>query len=91
MSDVLISIIQDIFSPIQWSLGWVNCIEIAIIAVILFVFYKKFIQNTQSEKLVKGLFFLAFMWLFSELLILAHLQILGVFLRTLVALILLTA
>lgn len=87
MNDVLISIIQDIFSPIQWSLGWVNCIEIAIIAVILFVFYRKFIQNTQSEKLVKGIFFLIFAWIVSEILIRIDLQILGVFLKTLVTLV----
>lgn len=56
MIDALISLIQDVISPLQWSLSWVNILEIAFIAVILLVFYQKFIKNTQSEKLVKGLF-----------------------------------
>ena len=58
MIDALISLIQDVISPLQWSLSWVNILEIAFIAVILLVFYQKFIKKTQSEKLVKGLFFL---------------------------------
>ena len=64
-----------------------NIIEIALIAIILFVFYRKFIKNTQSEKLVKGLFFLIFAWILSEILILIDLRILGVFLKSLVTLI----
>ena len=87
MTDALISIIQDILSPIQWSLNWINILEILLIAVILLVFYQKFIKNTQSEKLVKGLFFLVFAWIVSEILILIDLQILGVFLKSLVTLI----
>ena len=83
----LISLIQDILGPLQWSLNWINILEIALIVVILFVFYKKFIQNTQSEKLVKGLFFLVFAWIISEILILIDLSILGVFLKSLVTLI----
>lgn len=87
MKDMLISIIQDIFSPLQWSFSWVNFLEIAIIATVLFIFYKKFIENTQSEKLVKGIFFLIFAWIASEVLILINLKILGVFLKSLVTLI----
>ena len=83
----LISLIQDILGTLQWSLNWINILEIALIVVILFVFYKKFIQNTQSEKLVKGLFFLVFAWIISEILILIDLSILGVFLKSLVTLI----
>ena len=87
MTDALISLIQDILSPLQWSLTWVNIIEIALIGIILFIFYRKFIKNTQSEKLVKGLFFLVFAWILSEILILIDLRILGVFLKSLVTLI----
>ena len=87
MTETILSMLKNIISPLQWSTGWINIFEVLIIVGILFVFYRKFIQNTQSEKLVKGLFFLVFLWFFSELLILAHLQILGVFLRTLVALV----
>lgn len=87
MFEAIISLIQDVISPLQWSLTWVNIIEIALIAIILFVFYRKFIKNTQSEKLVKGLFFLIFAWILSEILILIDLRILGVFLKSLVTLI----
>ncbi len=87
MIDALFSLIQDIISPLQWSLNWINILEIALIAVILLIFYQKFIRNTQSEKLVKGLFFLVFAWIFSEILILIDLRILGVFLKSLVTLI----
>ena len=87
MTDAIISLIQDVLSPIQWSLNWVNILEVLFIVVILLVFYQKFIKNTQSEKLVKGLLFLVFAWIISEILILINLQILGVFLKTLVTLI----
>ncbi len=85
--DALISLIQDIISPLQWSLNWVNILEIAFIGITLLVFYKKFIKNTQAEKLVKGIFFLVFAWIFSEILILIDLRIIGVFLKSLVTLI----
>lgn len=87
MIDALISLVQDILSPLQWSLNWINVLEIAFIAVILFLFYQKFIKNTQAEKLVKGIFILVFVWILSEILILIDLQILGVFLKSLVTLI----
>ena len=87
MTDTLISLIQDILSPLQWSLNWINVLEIGFIVVILFVFYQKFIKNTQSEKLVKGIFILIFAWILSEILILIDLRILGVFLKSLVTLI----
>ena len=87
MIDALISLIQDFLSPLQWSLNWINVLEIAFIVITLFVFYQRFIKNTQSEKLVKGLFFLVFTWIFSEILILIDLRILGVFLKSLVTLI----
>ena len=87
MTDALISLVQDILSPLQWSLNWINVSEIGFIVVILFVFYQKFIKDTQSEKLVKGLFILIFAWILSEILILIDLRILGVFLKSLVTLI----
>ena len=87
MNNELISIFQKFVSPLQGSLNWVNFVEIGFIVFTLFIFYKKFIQNTQSEKLVKGLFFIIFLWLFSEILIIVNLRILGVFLRSLVALV----
>lgn len=87
MFNDLVSLIQDILSPLRWSLTWINVLEILFIAVILLVFYQKFIKGTQSEKLVKGLFILVFAWIFSEILILIDLRIIGVFLKSLVTLI----
>lgn len=66
------------------SFSWTNIVEVAIIVFILFVFYQKFIKNTQSEKFVNGAFFLVFLWLFSEFLIICELRILGLFLKGIV-------
>lgn len=69
------------------TLNWVNVLEVLIIAAFIFLIYQKFIKGTQSEKLVKGIFILLFAWLFSEILIKFNLLILGVFLRTMVSVI----
>ena len=87
MTETIFSILQALKIPLKISLSWVNAFEVLLIVITLFLFYSKFIKNTQSEKLVKGLFILVFLWLFSELLILVNLRILGVFLKSLVALI----
>lgn len=87
MINTIISFFHGIFRPFSWSLNWVNVLQILFIAGILFVFYKKFIRNTQSEKLIKGLFILFFAWIFSEILIVANLQIIGGFFKALVSLI----
>ncbi len=84
MTDTIIAVIQSILGSLKWSLTWVNVIEILIIAGTLFLFYRKFIKNTQSEKLVKGLFILIFMWIMSEVLTLINLTILGLFVKGLV-------
>ena len=87
MIDGLLAFIHNILTPFQGNFHWVNILEILFIIGILFIFYRKFIQNTQSENLVKGLFFLVFAWIFSEILILVDLKIIGVFFKTLVTLI----
>lgn len=87
MNNAILSIFKSIVAPIHGSLSWINFIEIGLIAVTLFILYKKYVQNTQSEKLFKGLFFLILTWLFSEFLIIIGLKIIGVFLRSMVALI----
>ena len=69
------------------TFSWVNIVEVAIIVAFLFFIYQKFIKGTQSEKLVKGAFVLVFLWVFSEILIRFNLFILGVFLRTMVSVI----
>jgi len=84
MIDTVVAIFQGIFGQLKWSLTWVNIIEIFIIASTLFLFYRKFIKNTSSEKLVKGLFILIFMWIMSEVLTLINLTILGLFVKGLV-------
>lgn len=78
---------QSLISSMELSFSWTNMVEIFIIAIVLYIFYKKFIKNTQSEKFVKGAFFLVFLWLFSEILIRFDLKILGVFLKTVVTLV----
>ncbi len=80
IKDILISQLQ----TINWSFTLTNVTEVFVIFLILFVIYKKFIKGTQSEKLVKGIFILLLTWLFSEFLIKINLQILGVFLRTMI-------
>ena len=85
--ETLLEFVHKLLSPINLSLNWVNALQILLVALVTFVFYRKFIQNTQSERLVKGLFMLFLAWIFSEILILVNLQILGVFLKTLVTLV----
>lgn len=87
MFENLYSFIHNSLSPLQWSFNWVNVLQILFIASVIYIFYRKFIRNTQSEKLVKGLFILFLAWIFSEILILINLQIVGIFFRTLVLLI----
>jgi diadenylate cyclase len=69
------------------SLDWLNAFEILLIVIIVLGFYKKFIQHTQSEKLVRGLLFLFFAWIFSEILTMLNLTILGMFVKSMVGLI----
>ena len=85
MINTLLSMFQNVLNPMQWS--WINILQILFIALIIYIFYRKFIQNTQSEKLVKGLFILFLAWIFSEILIIINLQIIGMFFRTLVLLV----
>ena len=69
---------------IKDAFGWKNVFEVLIIVSILMLIYQKFIKNSQSEKFVKGAFALVFIWILSEILIAINLQILGVFLRSVV-------
>ncbi len=69
------------------AFGWKNFFEIFIIITIIIFFYQKFIKNTNSEKFVKGVIALVFLWIFSEILVAIDLNILGVFIRTIVSLV----
>ena len=91
MIDKILSLMQNVIGNwhiyVQDIFGWKNIFEICIIAAIVIVFYKKFIKNSHSEKFVNGAFVLVILWLLSELLIAINLNILGVFLRSIVSLI----
>lgn len=87
MFDELLKYMQLQIGMMDLSFSGTNFIEIAIIAIVLFVFYRKFIKNTQSEKFVKGAFVLVFLWVFSEILIRFDLKILGMFLKSVVGLV----
>ena len=87
MFDELLKYIQLQIGMMDLSFSGTNLIEIAIIAVVLLVFYKKFIRNTQSEKFVKGAFVLIFLWIISEILVRFDLKILGMFLKSVVTLV----
>lgn len=90
MFNGILSYLQFQLGTMDWSLSWGNIIEIVIIVGILFAFYKKFIKDSQSEKFVKGIFFLIFLWVFSEILVRLDLKILGMFLKSVVTLIFLS-
>ena len=83
----LITSLSSQIKSLQWSLNWVNVSEVVFILGIVYSFYRKFIKNTQSEKLVRGIFFLFIAWIFSEILISIDLEILGMFIKTMVSLI----
>lgn len=59
--------------------NWINLIQVGIIIIAVCFFYKTFIKNTSSEKLVRGLFGLAGLWIASFILSWAHLDLLGGF------------
>ena len=59
--------------------SWINLIQILLIIVLIWFFYKTFIKNTSSEKLVRGLFGLAFLWGLGFTMSWAHLDLLGRF------------
>ncbi len=83
----LLTLLQSQIKALNWSFNWLNVSEVSIIVAVMLLFYQKFIKNTQSEKLVKGIFFLIMAWIFSEVLIRLDLNILGVFLKSLVTLV----
>ena len=60
---------------------WIGFIQILIIVLILSFFYKVFIKNTSSEKLVHGLFGLGVLWVASFIMNWLHLDLLGGFLH----------
>ena len=59
--------------------NWIDLIQIIIIVAAIWIFYRTFIKNTQSEKLVRGLFGLAALWMLGFIMSWAHLGLLGRF------------
>jgi len=91
MVDEILLLIQNLIGSwhvyIKDTFGWKNIFEVCIIAAILIIFYQKFIKNTHSEKFVKGAFVLVILWIISEIFVAINLNILGVFLRSIVTLV----
>ncbi|MDR0726516.1 MAG: diadenylate cyclase CdaA [Rickettsiales bacterium] len=62
-------------------MNWIGLIQILIIAAILLVFYRTFIRNTSSEKLVHGLLGIGLLWVSSFVMTWLKLDLLGTFLH----------
>lgn len=87
MFDDILFYLHSQIGAMDLSFNWTNLLEIFVIVLILYAFYKKFIKNTQSEKFVKGIFILIFVWVFGEILVRLDLKILGMFLKSIVTLV----
>lgn len=61
--------------------SWIGLLQIIIIIAVIWVFYRSFIKNTHSERLVRGLIGLAALWVASFVFSWAHLDLLGGFLH----------
>ena len=59
--------------------NWIDLIQIIVIVAVIWFFYKTFIKNTQSEKLVRGLLGLAVLWMLGFIMSWVHLGLLGRF------------
>jgi len=60
---------------------WLVIIQICIIGIMVYAFYRSFVKNTSSEKLVRGLVGLGALWALSFILPRLHLHLLGRFLH----------
>ena len=60
---------------------WTMVAEFAIILFLVWLFYTRFIKNTNADKLVRGLFGLGAIWMASIILSWLHLDILGALAR----------
>ena len=87
MIDELLAQFYNQVKAIDLSFNWLNVAEVLIIVATMYAIYRKFIKNTQAEKLVKGILYLALAWAFSEVLIKIDLRIIGMFIQALVTMI----
>ena len=83
----LLSQIQHFFKEMNKVALGINIFEILVLVFALYYLYRRFIQGTHSENLVRGSLALIVIWGISELLIRINLNIFGVFLKTLVSII----
>lgn len=81
MLNSLLNTFYNEVNSLRLGFSWDDAVELFVIVLLVAIAYKKLIKNTQSEKLVKGVVFLFFAWVFSEFLIVAKLQIIGMFLK----------
>ena len=86
INDILIYILKYI-STLEMTFNWSDFIQIAFLAILLLLLYRKFIKNTSSEKFVKGLLILVCAWAVSEILMRIDLKIIGMFLKSIVTLV----
>lgn len=86
INDILIYILKYI-STLEMTFNWSDFLQIAFLAILLLLLYRKFIKNTPSEKFVKGLLILACAWAVSEILMRIDLKIIGMFLKSIVTLV----
>ncbi|MBE6461964.1 MAG: TIGR00159 family protein [Alphaproteobacteria bacterium] len=61
--------------------NWMDFVQIVFIAGMMYLFYRSFIRNTQSEKLVRGLLGLALLWMLSFVLSWIGLGLIATFLH----------
>lgn len=91
MIDYFLMFIQNILGNwhiyLKETFSLKNIFEICIIIAILVLFYRRFIKNTHSEKFIKGAFVLVLLWALGEALVALNLNILGVFIRSIVTLV----
>lgn len=87
MIDDIIAYILNYIGTLDMTFSWADLIQILFLAALLLFLYAKFIKNTSSEKFVKGILILVFVWVFSEILVRLNLNIIGMFLKSIVTLV----
>lgn len=87
MINEIFAYLTNYIGNLEMAFNWSDFIQIAFLTCVLLLVYKKFIKNTSSEKFVKGLLILVCVWIFSEVLFLVNLNIIGMFLKAVVTLV----
>ena len=82
MFETMLNLFKDMFPSeglvASTVLTWKDFLQVFVIVLVVFYVYMRFIKDTQSEKLVRGiLFFIITAWVFSAVLIALEFNILG--------------